>query len=114
MAEENFKLENRPIIVKKIKKGHGGHHSSAWKVAFADFMSAMMALFLVLWLVNSKKEVKQAVGAYFRDPPSIFSSMSRGGAGILEGGSGGQASPKSGVEDLAPEKQQELKEKVFK
>lgn len=115
MAEGgDFKLENRPIIVKKIMKGHGGHHSSAWKVAFADFMSAMMALFLVLWLVNSKKEVKQAVGAYFRDPPGIFSSTKGGGAGILEGGAGREASKQQAAEELSPEKQQEMKEKVFK
>ncbi|MBI3007080.1 MAG: OmpA family protein [candidate division NC10 bacterium] len=114
MAEGgDFKLENRPIIVKKIKKGHGGGHGSAWKVAFADFMSAMMALFLVLWLVNSKKEVKQAVGAYFRDPPGIFSSTSGGGAGILEGGTGREASTAQG-EDASAEKQREMKEKVFK
>lgn len=113
MAEGgDFKLENRPIIIKKGKKGHGGHHSSAWKVAFADFMSAMMALFLVLWLVNSKKEVKQAVGGYFRDP-GVFTSTSGGGAGILEGGTGREGA-KSGSEDLSPEKQQEQKEKVFK
>jgi len=114
MAEGgDFKLENRPIIIKKGKKGHGGHHSSAWKVAFADFMSAMMCLFLVLWLVNSKKEVKQAVGGYFRDP-GLFTATSGGGAGILEGGTGKEASKQQGTEELSPEKQQEMKEKVFK
>ena len=114
MAEGgDFKLENRPIIVKKITKGHGGHHSSAWKVAFADFMSAMMCLFLVLWLVNSKKEVKQAVGGYFRDP-GLFTATSGGGAGILEGGTGKEARKEEGREEFSPEKQQEMKEKVFK
>ena len=55
------------IIIKK-KGGHGGHHGGAWKVAYADFVTAMMALFIVLWLVNSNKAVQQAVGGYFRDP----------------------------------------------
>jgi chemotaxis protein MotB len=57
----------QPIIIKK-KSGHGGHHGGAWKVAYADFVTAMMALFIVLWLLNSSKQVQQAVGGYFRDP----------------------------------------------
>jgi chemotaxis protein MotB len=56
------------IIVKRRKKGHGGHHGGAWKVAFADFVTAMMALFIVLWLLSSSEQVKKAVGGYFSDP----------------------------------------------
>jgi chemotaxis protein MotB len=56
------------IIVKKKKKGHGGHNGGAWKVAFADFVTAMMALFIVLWLLSSSEQVKKAVGGYFSDP----------------------------------------------
>jgi chemotaxis protein MotB len=55
------------IIIKK-KGGHGGHHGGAWKVAYADFVTAMMALFIVLWLLNSSKQVQEAVGGYFKDP----------------------------------------------
>jgi chemotaxis protein MotB len=58
----------RPIIVIKKKGGHGGHHGGAWKVAYADFVTAMMALFIVLWLLNSSKQVQDAVGGYFKDP----------------------------------------------
>jgi chemotaxis protein MotB len=57
----------RPIIIKK-KSGHAGHHGGAWKVAYADFVTAMMALFIVLWLLNSSKQVQEAVGGYFKDP----------------------------------------------
>jgi chemotaxis protein MotB len=57
-----------PIIVIKKISGHGGHHGGAWKVAYADFVTAMMALFIVLWLLNSSKPVPEAVGGYFRDP----------------------------------------------
>ena len=57
----------QPIIIKK-KGGHGGHHGGAWKVAYADFVTAMMALFIVLWLLNSSKQVQEAVGGYFKDP----------------------------------------------
>ena len=58
----------RPILIIKKKAGHGGHHGGAWKVAYADFVTAMMALFIVLWLLNSSKQVQEAVGGYFKDP----------------------------------------------
>jgi chemotaxis protein MotB len=60
--------KTRPIIILKKKGGHGGHHGGAWKVAYADFVTAMMALFIVLWLLNSSKQVQEAVGGYFKDP----------------------------------------------
>jgi chemotaxis protein MotB len=56
------------IIIIKKKAGHGGHHGGAWKVAYADFVTAMMALFIVLWLMNASKQVQEAVGGYFKDP----------------------------------------------
>jgi len=56
-----------PIIIRK-KVSHGGHHGGAWKVAYADFVTAMMALFIVLWLMNSSKKIQEAVGGYFKDP----------------------------------------------
>ena len=59
---------SRPIIVIKKKGSHGGHHGGAWKVAYADFVTAMMALFIVLWLMNSSKQMQEAVGGYFKDP----------------------------------------------
>jgi chemotaxis protein MotB len=57
-----------PIIIIRKKGGHGGHHGGAWKVAYADFVTAMMALFIVLWLMNASKQVQEAVGGYFKDP----------------------------------------------
>lgn len=62
--------DEQPIIIKK-KGGHGGHHGGAWKVAYADFVTAMMALFIVLWLMNTSKPIQQAVGGYFRDPNGL-------------------------------------------
>jgi chemotaxis protein MotB len=75
----------QPIIIKKVKGGHGGHHGGAWKVAYADFVTAMMALFIVLWLMNSSKEVQQAVGAYFRDPTGQGKQMGSGQNGTGDG-----------------------------
>jgi chemotaxis protein MotB len=69
-----------PIIVKARKKAHTGHHGGAWKVAYADFVTAMMAFFLVMWLVNQSSKVKDAVGGYFRDPVAFGE-----GQGVLEG-----------------------------
>ncbi len=70
-----------PIIVIKKKGGHEGHHGGAWKVAYADFVTAMMALFIVLWLLSTSKQVQEAVGGYFRDPDGsskkIGSSLAR-------------------------------------
>jgi len=60
--------KTRPIIILKKKGGHGGHHGGAWKVAYADFVTAMMALFIVLWLLNSSKQIQVAVAGYFKDP----------------------------------------------
>jgi chemotaxis protein MotB len=60
--------KTRPIIILKKKGGHGGHHGGAWKVAYADFVTAMMALFIVLWLLNTSKKIQEAVGGYFKDP----------------------------------------------
>ena len=57
----------QPIIIKRIG-GHGGHHGGAWKVAYADFVTAMMALFIVLWLMNSSKPIQEAISGYFKDP----------------------------------------------
>jgi len=61
----------RPIIVIKKKGGHGGHHGGAWKVAYADFVTAMMSLFIVLWLMNSTPQVKKAIAGYFQDPKGL-------------------------------------------
>ncbi|HMD18138.1 MAG TPA: flagellar motor protein MotB [Terriglobales bacterium] len=57
-----------PIIIIKKKGGHAGHHGGAWKVAYADFVTAMMALFIVLWLMNSSKPIQVAISGYFKDP----------------------------------------------
>jgi chemotaxis protein MotB len=58
----------KPIIVVKKRSGHGGRHGGAWKVAYADFVTALMSLFIVLWLMNTSQKVRQAVAGYFNDP----------------------------------------------
>ena len=60
----------RPIIVIKKKVSHGDHHGGAWKVAYAGFVTAMMSLFIVLWLMNSTPQIKKVVAGYFNDPKS--------------------------------------------
>ncbi len=73
-----------PVIVIKKKGGHGGHHGGAWKVAYADFVTAMMAFFMVMWLMNSSQKVQESVGAYFRDPTGKGKETGSGMAGSGE------------------------------
>jgi chemotaxis protein MotB len=68
---------NQPIIVKRVKKIAGGHHGGAWKIAFADFATAMMAFFLVMWLMTTATpEQKQAISGYFQDPVGFSDAAS--------------------------------------
>jgi chemotaxis protein MotB len=81
----NSEEQSRPRIIVKKKQGHHGHHGGAWKVAYADFITAMMALFLLLWLVSQgDQKLKESLANYFRNP-GVFSSSN---AGILPGGPG--------------------------
>ena len=93
-----------PIIIKK-KVVRGGHHGGAWKVAYADFVTAMMALFIVLWLMNTKQEVQKAVGGYFRDPMGK-SEKTGSGAGAV--GLGLEVQKKD-LEDLKKRMEEALK-----
>ena len=68
---------NQPIIIKRVKKVAAGHHGGAWKIAFADFAVAMMAFFLVMWLMSSATpEQKKAISGYFQDPIGFSESAS--------------------------------------
>lgn len=84
--------EQQPIIIIKKKGGHGGHHGGAWKVAYADFITALMAFFLVMWLVSQDEIVKYNVAGYFNDPANWGkegkNSILEGGASILPGSHG--------------------------
>src|SRR5580698_10521504 len=92
--------ETPPIIIIKKVKGHAAHHGGAWKVAYADFVTAMMALFIVLWLLNSNQDVRKAIGGYFIDPKGVGKLSGSGMAGSGE-------SLSVGMNDMA-----KLKEKL--
>lgn len=78
--------EEKAIIIVKKKGGHGGHHGGAWKVAYADFVTAMMAFFMVMWLLNSAEtQQREAIASYFRKP-GLFETGS--GTPLMMGGSG--------------------------
>src|SRR5579862_1866219 len=98
----------RPIIIKRIKKsGGGGHHGGAWKVAYADFVTAMMAFFLLMWLINTTSpEQKRGIADYFA--PASVSETTSGSGGILGGTSLSDDGTKSAgassvIEQLAPD-----------
>jgi chemotaxis protein MotB len=89
MAGDSKKLQ--PIIVKRIKRGGHGHHGGAWKIAYADFVTAMMAFFLLMWLLGSTTEGdKKGIADYFASPLKIALLSSGSGAGdsshVLKGG----------------------------
>jgi chemotaxis protein MotB len=89
----------RPIFVIKKKAAHGAHHGGAWKVAYADFVTAMMSLFIVLWLMNTSPQIQKAVAGYFNDPRSSGKQT-----GTLNLGSGESVSiDKQNVEKLKQE-----------
>ncbi len=93
----------QPIIIIRKKGGHGGHHGGAWKVAYADFVTAMMSLFIVLWLMGSSDKVKKAVAGYFNDPKGTGSML-----GTTMTGTG------ETVTAAASDSMQKLKEKLEK
>lgn len=91
---------SRPIIVKKIKKSGGGHHGGAWKIAYADFVTAMMAFFLLMWLLGStSKATLEGISEYFKMPlkvalmggPAVAASDS-----VIKGGGGKDLTKKQG------------------
>ena len=96
---EDEEKQSQPIIVVKKKGGHGGHHGGSWKVAYADFVTSMMAFFLVMWLVNQSDTVREAVAGYFNDPAN-YGQMK--GSGILQG------SPSPKIPDIKSDRDQEL------
>ncbi len=110
-------MSDRPILIKKIKKGgHDGHHGGAWKVAYADFVTAMMAFFLLMWLINTTDpEQKRGIAEYFA--PASVSSTTSGSGGILGGTALGDDGAKSSgsmsvITQLAPDSPQEQAEQA--
>src|SRR3989304_7491038 len=100
----------RPQVI--VKKGHGGgHHGGAWKVAYADFVTTMMALFIVLWIIGQSEGTREAIAKYFRDPGALRQgaspSLLSGGAGVLPpgvppSGDAGEGQGKADVEGAPP------------
>src|SRR5208283_2392747 len=95
-------MSKKTIIILKKARAHGGHHGGAWKVAYADFVTAMMALFIVLWLMNTSDHVRKVIAGYFNDP--------RGRASLTR-------TDQAGSDDKQPltkENVQQLKERLEK
>jgi len=78
------KAHPKIIVVKKVVAGHDEEHGGAWKVAYADFVTAMMALFIVLWLLSASEKVQKAVGGYFQDPTGKGRQTGTTNAGVSE------------------------------
>jgi chemotaxis protein MotB len=99
-----------PIIVIKKKSGHEGRHGGAWKVAYADFVTALMALFIVLWLMNSSEQIRKAVAGYFNDPRGtanlLGTTMTGNGSGTAQADEN-----KKRLEELKQKLEEEIKAK---
>lgn len=120
--------EKAPVIIKKVKKvSGGGHHGGAWKVAYADFVTAMMAFFLLMWLLNATTEKQRKGLADYFNPTIPITRVSGGGDGSFSGddvfsedelsqsGTGGVPSDptaETGGDDVDPEAQQAEMEKL--
>src|SRR5580693_18861 len=101
-------ISDRPIVIKRVKKVMAaGHHGGAWKVAYADFVTAMMAFFLLMWLINTTSpQQKRGIADYFA--PASVSQSTSGTGGILSGTALGDNGAKANgsasvIEALAPE-----------
>jgi chemotaxis protein MotB len=92
--------EQPVIIIKKKVHGHHGHHGGAWKVAYADFVTAMMAFFLVMWIVGQSNPMKAGLARYFRDP-GAFDSGKGDAQGLLPGAPEGIQPPGTPAADEA-------------
>jgi chemotaxis protein MotB len=102
--------DGEKIIIRKVKQrgDHGGHHGGAWKVAYADFVTAMMALFIVLWIIAHNANIRSSVALYFRDPGAVHKTS----AGVLNGING--IKPFSTPQSMAPPIQPHSSEEAAK
>lgn len=86
MADKKADDKAPIIVIKKVIKGGGGHHGGAWKVAYADFVTAMMAFFLLMWLLNATtEEQRRGISEYFDPTPMEVSSSNSGAGGVMGG-----------------------------
>ena len=98
---------SQPIIIVRKKKVHGQHHGGAWKVAYADFVTAMLALFIVLWLLSSSEQIQKAVGGYFTDPKGRGKEV---GNGLKGSGSESLSVRKDDMSSLKAKLEQAIKD----
>ncbi|MHB9035219.1 MAG: flagellar motor protein MotB [Armatimonadota bacterium] len=111
--------EKAAAQIRVVKKGksHGGHHGGAWKVAYADFVTAMMAFFLVMWIVGLSNEVKQSIAGYFKDPVSFMKEAQAGkmpfGVSGLDTGGVGPKSENDPADRSSLEKTKQVIEKML-
>lgn len=100
--------KSQPVIVIKKKGRHGGRHGGAWKVAYADFVTALMSLFIVLWLMGSSEKVKKAVAGYFNDPKGTANLL---GTTMSGEGTAVTAKPDDTMKKLKEKLEEEIKAK---
>jgi chemotaxis protein MotB len=85
MSDARGAEKQRPIIIKKVAAGHGGHHGGAWKVAYADFVTAMMAFFMVMWIMGMDPQTKDLIQGYFQNPVGFKKGFGAGSNPLSQG-----------------------------
>src|SRR3954468_23120183 len=81
--------DRKIIVIKKKKKAHAGHHGGAWKVAYADFVTAMMAFFMVMWILGMDQNLRNSVEGYFSNPVGFKKGYTAGKSPLSSGNSPG-------------------------
>lgn len=103
--------KTQPIVIKRVKKVAGGHHGGSWKVAFADFMTALFAMFLILWIVTAMDEEQRAgVAGYFRDPTNFSQEDNTPGDNMIDLEGGSQTPLDMGESPAEPTEEQIMEE----
>jgi chemotaxis protein MotB len=105
-------VPENPVIVVRKKGGHGhGHHGGAWKVAYADFVTAMMAFFMVMWIMGMSQEDREIIAGYFRDPIGFTANPPKSKVNILpDAGPTSSKGASKGTEDQRDAEQQKAAE----
>lgn len=105
--------KTQPIVIKRVKKVEAGHHGGSWKVAFADFMTALFAMFLILWIVTAMDEAQRAgVAGYFQDPTNFDADQSQSPGDNLIDLEGGSETPLDMGDSPAEPSDEDLQERA--
>src|ERR1017187_9080718 len=92
--------DDAPRASVRIRRSDGHHSGGAWKVAYADFVTALMALFIVLWMMGASAKVKSSIGGLFKDPKEFARTAASRSANAAAGSAGDSVVPSDNMEEI--------------